>query len=109
MFLGTLNMGYGRHALLDGRYYRPQHAILAEIHRARHSIKLSLFLIGNLLGEHGDSVIDALIHARNRGVHVHILLNGHLARQGSVGKAEREIGVIGVFWVKYSRSRTTGL
>ncbi|MEF8705743.1 MAG: phospholipase D-like domain-containing protein, partial [Candidatus Accumulibacter sp. UW27] len=76
---------YGRHSLLDGRYYRPHHAILAEIHRARHSIKLTLFLIGNLLGEHGDSVIDALIQARNRGVNVHILLNGHLARQGRVG------------------------
>jgi phosphatidylserine/phosphatidylglycerophosphate/cardiolipin synthase-like enzyme len=76
---------YGRHALLDGKYYRPHHAILAEIHRARHSIKLTLFLIGNLLGEHGDSVVDALIHARHRGVHVHILLNGHLARQGRVG------------------------
>jgi phosphatidylserine/phosphatidylglycerophosphate/cardiolipin synthase-like enzyme len=76
---------YGRHSLLDGRYYRPHHAILAEIHRARHSIKLTLFLIGNLLGEHGDSVIDALIQARHRGVNVHILLNGHLARQGRVG------------------------
>lgn len=76
---------FGRQALLDGRYYRPHHAILAEIHRAKHSIKLTLFLIGNLLGEHGDSVVDALIHARNRGVHVHILLNGHLARQGRVG------------------------
>jgi phosphatidylserine/phosphatidylglycerophosphate/cardiolipin synthase-like enzyme len=76
---------YGRHALMDGKYYRPHHAILAEIHRARRSIKLTLFLIGNLLGEHGDSVVDALIHAQQRGVHVHILLNGHLARQGQVG------------------------
>jgi len=76
---------YGRHTLLNGKYYRPHHAILGEINRARHSIRLTLFLIGNLLGEHGDSVIDALIHARNRGVHVHILLNGHLARQGRVG------------------------
>jgi phosphatidylserine/phosphatidylglycerophosphate/cardiolipin synthase-like enzyme len=31
---------FGRHALLDGKYYRPHHAILTEIHRARHSIKL---------------------------------------------------------------------
>ena len=76
---------FGRHALLDGKYYRPHQAILAEIHRARHSIKLVLFLIGDLLGEHGDSVIDALIHAKHRGVYVHILLNGHLARQGRVG------------------------
>jgi phosphatidylserine/phosphatidylglycerophosphate/cardiolipin synthase-like enzyme len=76
---------FGRHALLEGKIYRPHHAILAEINRARHSIKLTLFLIGELLGEHGDSVIDALIHAKQRGVYVHILLNGHLARQGRVG------------------------
>jgi hypothetical protein len=76
---------FGRHTLLNGKYYRPHHAILAEVHRARHSIKLSLFLIGDLQGEHGDSVIDALIHAKNRGVYVHVLLNGHLARQGRVG------------------------
>ncbi len=76
---------FGRHTLLEGKYYRPHHAILAEINHARHSIKLTLFLIGNLLGEHGDSVIDALIHAMQRGVQVNILLNGHLARQGRVG------------------------
>ena len=76
---------FGRHYIMNGKYYRPHHAILAEIHRARHSIKLSLFLVGDLLGEHGDSVIDALIHAKNRGVHVHILFNGHLARQGRIG------------------------
>jgi phosphatidylserine/phosphatidylglycerophosphate/cardiolipin synthase-like enzyme len=76
---------FGRHTLLEGKLYRPQHAILAEINRARHSIKLTLFLIGELLGEHGDSVVDALIHAKQRGVYVHILLNGHLARQCRVG------------------------
>ena len=76
---------YGRHVLLEGKYYRPHHAILSEIHRARHSIRLTLFLIGNLLGEHGDSAVDALIQAKQRGVMVHILLNGHLARQGRVG------------------------
>jgi hypothetical protein len=76
---------FGRHMLPEGKYYRPHHAILSEIHRARHSIKLCLFLIGNLMGEHGDSVVDALIQAKHRGVHVHLLLNGHLARQGRVG------------------------
>lgn len=76
---------YGRQALLDGKYYRPHQAILAEIQRARHAIKIVLFLIGNLVGEHGDSVIDALIAAKRRGVYVHLLLNGHLARQGRVG------------------------
>lgn len=76
---------FGRHTMLNGRYYRPHHAILAEIHRARHSIKLCLFLIGDLVGDYHDSVVDALIHAQNRGVYVHILFNGHLARQGRVG------------------------
>jgi phosphatidylserine/phosphatidylglycerophosphate/cardiolipin synthase-like enzyme len=69
----------------NGQYYRPHHAILAEINRARHSIKVSLFLIGELLGDHHDSVVNALINAKNRGVYVHILFNGHLARQGRVG------------------------
>jgi len=76
---------FGRHFMSNGKHYRPHHAILAEIYRARHSIKLSLFLIGDLQGEHHDSVVDALIHAKNRGVDVHILFNGHLARQGRVG------------------------
>jgi phosphatidylserine/phosphatidylglycerophosphate/cardiolipin synthase-like enzyme len=77
---------FGRQAAMNGKYYRPHHAIISEIHRARHSIKLVLFLIGELQGEHQDSVIDALIHARRRGVDVRIILNGHLARQGSPGK-----------------------
>lgn len=76
---------FGRHNMLNGKPYRPHHAILAEINRARHSLKLCLFLIGDLQGDHHDSVVDALIHANNRGVNVHILLNGHLARQGKVG------------------------
>jgi phosphatidylserine/phosphatidylglycerophosphate/cardiolipin synthase-like enzyme len=76
---------FGRQFMRNGRNYRPHHAILAEIHRARHSIKLSLFLMGDLLGDHNDSVVDALIHAKNRGVDVHILFNGHLARQGRIG------------------------
>lgn len=77
---------FGRHVALNGRNYRPHHAIISEIHRAKHSIKLVLFLIGELRGEHHDSVIDALIHAHKRGVDVRIILNGHLARQGSPGK-----------------------
>ncbi|MCB0051299.1 MAG: phospholipase D family protein, partial [Caldilinea sp.] len=70
----------------NGKYYRPNHAILSEIHRARHSIRLCLFLLGELQGEHGDSVIDALIQARARGVDVQAILNGHLARQGDPGR-----------------------
>jgi phosphatidylserine/phosphatidylglycerophosphate/cardiolipin synthase-like enzyme len=77
---------FGRQAMLDGRFYRPHHAILSEINRARHSIKVCLFLIGELRGDHHDSVIDALIHAKYRGVDVQIILNGHLAREGDPGK-----------------------
>lgn len=78
---------FGRHTLANGKCYRPHHAILAEIHRAKHSIKLALFLLGELLGDYHDSVVDALIHAKNRGVDVHVLLNGHLAREGKIGVA----------------------
>jgi len=76
---------FGRHTMQNGENYLPHHAILAEINRATRSIKITLFLIGELLGNHHDSVICALINAKNRGVDVHILFNGHLARQGKVG------------------------
>jgi len=77
---------FSRSAVLNGRYYRPHQAILGEISRARHSIHLCLFLINELRGEHGDSVIDALIQARNRGVYVRVILNGHLAWEGDPAK-----------------------
>ncbi len=77
---------FSRNALLSGKYYRPHHAILAEVNRARHSIDLCLFLIGELRGEHFDSVIDALIHAYHRGVRVRAIFNGHLAWQGDIRK-----------------------
>jgi hypothetical protein len=76
---------FGRYTIEDGSLFLPHHAILAEINRANYSIKVNLFLIGELLGDHHDSVICALINAKNRGVNVHLLLNGHLARQGKVG------------------------
>ncbi|MCK5889939.1 MAG: phosphatidylserine/phosphatidylglycerophosphate/cardiolipin synthase family protein, partial [Methylococcales bacterium] len=76
---------FGRHSIQDGSNFLPHHAILAEINRAQYSIKITLFLIGELVGEHNDSVICALINAKNRGVDVHLLLNGHLAREGKVG------------------------
>ena len=41
--------------------------------------------MGDLRGDHHDSVVDALIHANDRGVDVQILFNGHLARQGRIG------------------------
>lgn len=78
---------FGRQMMSNGKVYLPHHAILAEIHRARHSIRISLFLIGDLVGDHHDSVVDALIQAFHRGVNVHILFNGHLARQGRIGVA----------------------
>ncbi|HBA83093.1 MAG TPA: phospholipase [Verrucomicrobia bacterium] len=73
---------FGRTALLNGKYYRPHHAVLAEINRAKHSINLCLFLVGNLQGEHGDRVTEALIGAQNRGVRVRTIFNGHLAWEG---------------------------
>ena len=76
---------FGRHKLYNGKTYFPHQAILAEIHRARYSIKVSLFLVGDLLGDHQDSVVNSLIQAYDRGVDVHILFNGHLARQGRIG------------------------
>ncbi|KAF3983606.1 MAG: phosphatidylserine/phosphatidylglycerophosphate/cardiolipin synthase family protein [Methylococcales symbiont of Hymedesmia sp. n. MRB-2018] len=76
---------FGRHSTQNGDNYLPHHAILGEINRAKHSIKITLFLIGELVGDHYDSVICALINAKNRGVYVHILFNGHLAREGRVG------------------------
>ena len=38
---------FGRQATLAGKTYRPQHAILSEIHRARRSIKACLFCSAN--------------------------------------------------------------
>lgn len=73
---------FGRHTTMNGGYYRPHNAIFSAIHRARHSIRMCLFIIGELQGDHQDSVIDALIHAKRRGVDVQIILNGHMSRQG---------------------------
>ncbi len=77
---------FGRHVMLNGQNYLPHHAIFSEINRAQHSIKISLFLIGDLVGDNHDSIVNALINAKHRGVYVHILFNGHLARQGKVGE-----------------------
>ena len=57
---------FGRQATLAGKYYRPQHAILSEIHRAKRSVHACLFLLGELQGEYHDSVVDALIAAKQR-------------------------------------------
>ena len=82
----TCSTPIGRQLLPNGHRYRPHQAILSEIHRAQRSIKLCLFLIGEMTGEHEDSVIDALIQAQGRGVDVQVILNGHLARKGDPGR-----------------------
>ncbi|MBK9991020.1 MAG: phosphatidylserine/phosphatidylglycerophosphate/cardiolipin synthase family protein [Verrucomicrobia bacterium] len=73
---------FGRHFTRGGKVYRPPHAILSEINRARRSIHCCLFLLGEMQGEFGDSVVDALISAQRRGVDVQLILNGHVIRQG---------------------------
>jgi phosphatidylserine/phosphatidylglycerophosphate/cardiolipin synthase-like enzyme len=77
---------FGRHAMLNGKYYRPHHAIISEIHRARSSIKACLFLLGELWGEYGDTVTEALLQAKRRGVEIRLIFNGHMARQGDPGR-----------------------
>lgn len=76
---------FGCHYTRDRKCFRPQHAIVSEIHRARHSIRLCLFLIHDMRSEYQDSVVDALIQARCRGVDVQIVLNGHMAHTGDPG------------------------
>lgn len=77
---------FGRTVSLNGRFYLPHHAIISEIQRARRSIRACLFLINELQGDHHDSVVDALIGAKYRGVEVRLVLNGHLAREGDPGR-----------------------
>ena len=77
---------FGRHFTHGGRVYRPQHAILSEINRAKRSIRCCLFLLGEMQGDYGDSVVDALISARRRNVDVQVILNGHVTRQGDPTK-----------------------
>ncbi len=77
---------FGRQKILGSGWYRPHQAIISEIHRARRSIRLCLFLINELRGDHNDSIVDALIAARDRGVDVQIVLNGHMVRIGDPGR-----------------------
>eukprot|EP01124_Arcella_intermedia_P013543 TRINITY_DN1995_c0_g1_i3.p1 TRINITY_DN1995_c0_g1~~TRINITY_DN1995_c0_g1_i3.p1 ORF type:complete len:586 (+),score=85.09 TRINITY_DN1995_c0_g1_i3:115-1758(+) len=75
---------FGRHRLTHSpdSNYRPHHAILREIRQAKSSIKIVLFLIGEMEDEKKDNVVNALIDAKNRGVDVQIILNGHIIRVG---------------------------
>jgi len=86
--LSPFNLLYtlGGQLIGGSRTYRPHQAILAEMHRARRSIRLCLFLLGEMRGEHNDSVVDALIQAARRGVDVQLVVNGHVARQGDAGQ-----------------------
>ncbi|WP_163337514.1 phosphatidylserine/phosphatidylglycerophosphate/cardiolipin synthase family protein [Desulfopila sp. IMCC35008] len=77
---------FGRHKMMNGNNFRPHQAIISKIHGARFSIKACLFLLGELQGDHGDSVIDALICAKNRGVELLFIFNGHMARVGDGGQ-----------------------
>lgn len=77
---------FGRHKMMNGNNFRPHQAIISKIHRARRSIKACLFLLGELQGDYGDSVVDALIHAKNRGVELSFIFNGHMARVGDAGQ-----------------------
>ncbi|MEO5357574.1 MAG: phosphatidylserine/phosphatidylglycerophosphate/cardiolipin synthase family protein [Nitrospirae bacterium YQR-1] len=70
-------------------YYRAQDAIITEINNARHSIIVSMFDIGWITGvtshgHHEEDVVHALIHARNRGVRVKIILNGMIVHTGAL-------------------------
>ncbi len=78
---------FGRHKMMNGNNYRPHQAIISAIHRADRSIMACLFLLGELQGDYGDSVVDALIKAKDRGVELTLLFNGHTAR---IGDAARE-------------------
>ena len=78
---------FGRHSIHGGKVYRPHQAIISEIHRAKRSIRCCLFLLGEMQGDYGDSVVDALISAQRRGVDVQVILNGHVTHQGDPTKA----------------------
>lgn len=77
---------FGRHKMLNGQNYRPHQAIISEIHRAKGSIKACLFLLGEMQGDYGDSVVDALIGAKKRGVELTFIFNGHTARVGDAAE-----------------------
>jgi hypothetical protein len=77
---------FGRHFTQGGKIYRPPHAILSEINRAKRSIRCCLFLLGEMQGDYGDSVVDTLVSAQRRGVDVQVILNGHVTRQGDPTK-----------------------
>jgi PLD-like domain len=77
---------FGRQKMMNGCNFRPHQAIIAKIHQACRSIRACLFLLGELQGDYGDSVVDALIQAKNRGVDLTFIFNGHTARAGDAGQ-----------------------
>lgn len=74
---------FGSQHLADGKSYLPHHAIFSAISQARTSIHACLFILGELMGEYQDSIVDALIAAHRRGCKVELIFNGHLAREGN--------------------------
>jgi len=77
---------FGRHKMMNHNNYRPHQAIISAIHGAKCSIRACLFLLGELQGDYGDSVVDALLQAKNRGVELTFIFNGHMARVGDVAQ-----------------------
>ncbi len=89
--LASFNLYYsfGYTITKEGKLFRAQDAILTEIHNAQKSIEVCMFDIGFLVGTSlGDSfesdVVSALIHARNRGIRVKVILNGQIAHTGQL-------------------------
>lgn len=76
---------FGNQLLVNGRVYRPHQAILSEVNRARRSIRLCLFLLGEMVGDYHDSIVDALISAARRGIEIDLVMNGHVAHEGDHG------------------------
>lgn len=85
--LSNFNLLYtfGRHYIMNGKNYLPHISILSELNRAKKSIKLCLFIINELRGEYGESIIDLLKYKKKKGIEIQIILNGHIARQGNPG------------------------
>ncbi|MBI5548472.1 MAG: Fic family protein [Deltaproteobacteria bacterium] len=83
----NLYYSYGYSQTRQGKAFRAQDALITELNHARKSIDLCMFDLGFLKGvsladSHESDVVSALIHARDRGVRVKVLLNGQIAHTG---------------------------
>jgi hypothetical protein len=81
----NLYYSFGRYIDRHGTLFTAQEALIWEIYRARSSIFVTMFDLGefHIKGPHthGINILDALIEAHQRGVYVVILLNGFRAEQ----------------------------